>query len=185
MARLKNGSFVRLYQLFPTDQPSTPAPKAALLNLPYAGWIASLALSPNQGTLLFVFSQSQHRSEVMRLDVRGNGTAKSLLVGGGISHIAYDWAAGNVYYAVDGVGIGVCSEDGMYCRQLFTVWQVNGSEPAQKYLSLLTYPKRGMLIWLEVNNEHPMGVVFASGMDGNKVRFGGRWLWLRLVETFE
>ena len=136
------------------------------MKIPSAGRIVSLAFAHHHGTLLFVFSQSPHHSEIMGLNARGNDSAKSLLVGVGVNHIAHDWVAGNIYYAASGVGVGVCSEDGMYCRLLFPVWQVEDAEPAQKYLRLLTYPRRGMLIWLEVSSEHPSGVVFAAGMDG-------------------
>lgn len=43
------------------------------------------------------------------------------------------------------------------------------NEKPQTYGGLIVHPKRGYLIWLDYNVEHPNGVVMVSNMDGHKV----------------
>ena len=71
-----------------------------------------------------------------------------------------------------GIGIGVCSTDGKYCHHLISVPQHKAGEFTQHYSALIVHPKRGLLIWLEVDNTHPNGILRVAGMDGRRVGHG-------------
>jgi hypothetical protein len=43
-------------------------------------------------------------------------------------------------------------------------------ELAQHYIGLIVHPRRGLLLWSEINVDHPTGIVKAMGLDGSKQR---------------
>lgn len=51
------------------------------------------------------------------------------------------------------------------------------NERAQTYSDLIVHPRRGILLWLDYNAEHPNGVVMVSGMDGRKVTTVFEFCW--------
>lgn len=68
-----------------------------------------------------------------------------------------------------GLGIGVCSGDGRYCNHLIYNQISSQNKRFQTYGSLILHPKRGIIIWLDYNLQHPNGVIMSAGMDGEMV----------------
>lgn len=150
-------------------------------NIPNVKQISSLAFNQANKSLYFVTNEQHRESQIFVYDII---STRNLFHGMGIKHIAYDWVAGNIYYAVNGfkftyfklffyfflgVGIGVCSSNGRYCHILIKGMRHAKRELPQTYGGLIVHPKRGNLIWLDYNVEHPNGVIMVSGMDGHSV----------------
>ncbi|KAI6241647.1 EGF-like domain-containing protein [Aphelenchoides fujianensis] len=87
------------------------------------------------------------------------------------SCVAKDWVTGNVYFAEDGVGIGVCMEEPRYLWDDTAVQckLVIESAPTDqhKYRDLIVDPTRGMMMWIQ---DEPEGKLMIAGMDGTKIR---------------
>uniref|UniRef100_A0A914CAR2 EGF-like domain-containing protein n=1 Tax=Acrobeloides nanus TaxID=290746 RepID=A0A914CAR2_9BILA len=134
-------------------------------------YISSVSLNPNYDDLYFVAKKEHFLSHVFEVKNDGN-LPESILAAFDLKDIAVDWVTGNIYYAVEGPypGIGVCTADGLYCKQLIDGEYTSGNYYTQRYGGLIVHPQRGLVIWLSYNSEHPEGVVHLMGMDGSNDR---------------
>ncbi|KAI1710018.1 Receptor Mediated Endocytosis [Ditylenchus destructor] len=136
--------------------------------------ITALAYNSNAKTLYFT-TEEKCGKKTSFFATKGD-VSRCHYYGYGLKKIAFDWVTTQIYIAVDGKGIGVCTipnEDSVpgtnsrRCSHLITVHRY---QTAEGYTHLLVHPKRGILIWLDHNKDYPKGVVMCAGMDGNKSR---------------
>ncbi len=193
-------------ELFPAKGKAFRFPPEAVVEdlpsvkLPPTQQITSMAFANGMDHLYYVVNSVPRQSEIMAINANdANATSRTLLLSHGIKHIAFDWVVGNVYYAADGgnsipkhlgltnppsasgIGIGVCSTCGAYCRHLISVPRHEEGALAQHYIGLIVHPRRGLLFWSEINADHPTGIVKAMGLDGSKRRTIGHQPATKLV----
>lgn len=134
------------------------------------GMIQSLAIDFGRDELLYVADRLS--SQVHAVDQK-TGADRVLLEEKyrRFSCIAKDWVTGNVYFAEDGVGIGVCMEEPrvlwdeteVQCKLLIE----SAPTDQHKYRDLILDPARGMMMWIQ---DEPEGKLMIAGMDGAKIR---------------
>ncbi|KAI6201085.1 Moesin/ezrin/radixin-like protein 1 [Aphelenchoides besseyi] len=88
------------------------------------------------------------------------------------SSIAKDWITGNIYFAEDGVGIGICLEEPKTLRdnvEIQCMQLIKSTSPGDHYRDLIVHPKRGIMMWIH-DEPSTSGTLKVAGMDGSAVR---------------
>ncbi|KAI1695272.1 hypothetical protein Ddc_21360 [Ditylenchus destructor] len=136
--------------------------------------ITALAYNRNAKTLYFT-SEEKCGKRTSFFATKGD-VSRCHYYGYGLKKIAFDWVTAQIYIAIDGKGIGVCTipkhdsvpdTNSRRCSHLINADQ---HQIVEGYTHLLVHPKRGILIWLDHTRDYPKGIVMCAGMDGNRSR---------------
>lgn len=131
-------------------------------NVADKSFITSLAYKRDIGELLFVTKRASNHIQA----IKGDGKVHEFASHDSehFGHIAVDPLTGNIYYAEDGFGIGVCDKDANNCMPL-----VEATSHEQRFRDLILHPRRGSMFWIQYDGSSSM--VKIAGMDGRTVSF--------------
>lgn len=128
--------------------------------------ITSLSFEHDLSEILFVSKRVPNR--IRAIDNKGNVRMFASHENERFSRVAIDPVTKNVYFAENGVGIGVCDKDLSKCVLL-----VEAESLEIRYRDLVLTPKLGQMLWIQ---EDLVPVLKVAGMDGKKIR---------ILSTFE
>uniref|UniRef100_A0A915DRR4 Uncharacterized protein n=1 Tax=Ditylenchus dipsaci TaxID=166011 RepID=A0A915DRR4_9BILA len=136
------------------------------LPLPF-GQITSLTRSDLNSKLYFVANGTSRNASTIFASYKNKHWC--LYQGHGLKHVAYDWGTDNLFIAANGLGIGVCTSRADLHKKCSHITAAHRHQLLRGYGSLLVYPQRGVIYWVDYNSDYPQGVVMKAGMDGKNI----------------
>jgi hypothetical protein len=121
--------------------------------------IMSLAFNHNSGEMLFTSQRGPNKIQAVD---RESNVRLFASYNTRFDHVAIDPVTKNIYYAGNGIGIGVCDKDVNICVTL-----VEAESSEVRYKELILNPKLGQMLWIQ---ENLAPVLKIASMDGKKVR---------------